>query len=454
MFSRYSILACVFLATGSCGKRQVANPPRVPFEAPAYWVWHRSSRLTGKELSELHHAGTKRLCWQAVECGWKDGKWDAVRISKSFPRPEGIAVIPVFRIKPDTAFLENPDAAKALGRLFTLWADGATYQELQIDLDCPVRLLDRYGKFLRELGEHVAPAEISITALASWPQHPDFLKLARSVRSMAPMFYDLYADAPGEVRENRFQPLADKRTRELIEAWSACPVPWQAGLPNFERVTLYDKDGKLAGHLRNWSHDRLFFHESLKASPLGEGVTLYQADRDCRLDGTEIPEGSKVIHRLPDAEVLASLQASAERAGAMGVIYFALPGPGMRAAYSAGHLAGHPAPRLEVCFDKSGAIVLSNRGGSDLPPNATTGGWRLEVKAEGMGKFRSGPPGEFARLTVPGNAPPELASNLVLHFSKLESGGSITSAALLTNGHSLRWSLAGTDMEGTVKPKE
>lgn len=423
-------------------------------EVPAYWVWHRSSELTEKEISELHHAGTKTLYWQAVECGWKDGKWDAVRISKALPQPDDITVLPVFRIKPETAFLETPDAAKALARLFTLWADGTNHPELQIDFDCPVRLLNSYGKFLRELGVALSPTKISITALASWPQHPDFPKLARSVESMAPMFYDLYTDTPGQVRQNRFQPLADEKTRALIEAWSACPVPWRAGLANFERASLYTAEGNLSGHLRSWSHDRLFFHDRLKGLPLGKGVTVYQAAAGCWLEGTKIPAKSKVIHRMPDEGILESLKASAERAGAAGVIYFALPGPGIKAAYSANHLAEKSAPELEVTITQDGAVVLKNQGGADLPANTSAGGWQLVLNTKAVGSFRSGPPGEFAQLTVPRDGLPEFSTSIIFHFSKLEIGRSLTSAPLLAEGHVPSWSIVGTAASGMAKISE
>ena len=154
-------------------------------DAPAYWVWHRSSSLTDGELQSLREAGVKRLYWQAFETGWDGKGWKSNRISSPQKVYEGLEVIPVFRMKPESAFLGSPDAPSLLARQVRLWSEGKVEPaEIQIDFDCPDRLLDDYAEFLTKLGVEISPVKVSITALASWPGRADFEKLARSVVSL------------------------------------------------------------------------------------------------------------------------------------------------------------------------------------------------------------------------------------------------------------------------------
>lgn len=410
-------------------------------EPPAFWVWHRSSDLSAAEVDSLKIAGTRTLYWHAVECEWKDSDWQAVRIAKPMRAIDGIRIIPVFRIKPNPEFLGSPAAVKSFRQLFERWADGNLFDELQLDFDCPDRMIDGYGKFLRSLCSEIAPVRISITALAGWPRQPGFEKLARSVTAMAPMFYDLFPDSQGDVMKRNFQAMADVKSKELIHEWAKCPVPWLAGLPNFERVSVFTGDGILSGHLRGWSHDGLFFNPSLQPVPLGNGVTFYQAEKSVTLYGTTIAGDSSVVHRMPDPEVLESLTRAAKEAGAAGVAYFALPGPGIQAAYSASHLAGKSISYLTLTAREDGSVILKNLGPRDLPSNPLR--WNLVMEADQVGTFRSAPPGEFAANNSDG--PAEVVTQVVLQFSKLPAGGSISSGRFIVRPEAVRWSVPGAE---------
>ena len=435
-----AILAMLCLWALSCGKRAPLTTV-TPMGPPSFWVWHRSSDLSAAELDSLKIAGTRRLYWHAVECEWKGGDWQAVRIAKPMQPIAGIQIIPVFRIKPNPEFLASPAAVKSFRLLFERWADENSFDELQLDFDCPDRMLDGYGKFLQNLGGEIEPVRISITALAGWPRHPGFEKLARSVSAMAPMFYDLFPDSPGDVMKRKFQALADVKSKELIHEWAKCPVPWLAGLPNFERISVFTGDGKLSGHLRGWSQDGLFFNPSLQPVPLENGVTFYQLDKPVTLYGTSIAVGSSVVHRMPEPAVLAALAQAAKEAGAAGLVYFTLPGPGIQAAFSAGHLAGKSISTLSLTAYRDGSVVLKNEGPGDLPSNPLR--WNLVMEADHAGTFRSAAPGDFASTLSEG--PAELVTRIVLQFSKLPAGGSISSGRLIVLPGAVRWSVPGTE---------
>ncbi len=443
MLHRLACLACLALLV-ACGKtktRWVRSGPPAP---PAFWVWHRSSPLTSAETSALKLANTRTLYWQAAECEWDDA-WKITRISAPLPPIDGLEIIPVFRLKPHTAFLGNPNAAQLLAREIRPWSP----REIQLDFDCPDRLLGGYTAFLQSLGAALTDVRISITALAAWPRHPSFDALARSVSSLAPMFYDLEADAPADVRALRFHPMADPSVADLIRLWKNCPSPWLAGLPNFERLSLYDSNGKLGGHLRAWDRDAVFLLSGMKAHPLGTGITVFEASKPIDLSGTQVPPGSVLLHRLPDAAALAQLASTAEQAGAACILYFALPGPGISAAYSASHLAHSAAtPLPSLVINTRGQVALKNPGPHDMPTRI----WELELHSDQPAAFTSASPGGFATAGGAEGIPAEFSNTIILRFSRLAAGESLVSGPLITKPDGLTWSIRGlTEKQSAIR---
>ena len=431
-----------------CDGRKVPEEHAGTMLPPAYWVWHRGSELNDAEVGVLHGTGIGKLYWQAAECRWEDGRWAFKRIAKPMAGAPGIRIVPVFRIEPQTAFLGTPDAAGRFAETIRRWlGEAAMPDEIQLDFDCPDRLMDRYARFLTDMGKEVAPAEISITALASWPRHPDFRKLAAAVDSFAPMFYDLEEDKPSDVRAGRFQSLADPAVKQHIARWSKCTKPWLAGLPNFERLSVFANDGVLIGHVRDWRDDALFFHPQLKRRDVLPGTAVFDPLEVFDLSGTRVAPGMGVVHRTPDAVELGRLVEAARDAGAAGIIWFALPGPGMRSAFSVPHLTHpHAGLNLELRVAGDGSVVLENPGPADLPPGA----WELRIRGGEPGSFRSASPGAFAELAQPDGLPAEMADSLVLRFARLPAGGSIVSGPLVTKNEGLVWRIDGATQEKPV----
>jgi hypothetical protein len=422
-------------------------------EPAAFWVWHRRSALTEREQATLRQAGCRVLYWQVAECEWKDGRWQSVVLARGGGGWGGGGVVPVFRLKPVYGFLgQRAAAAKALAARIGDWGGGpGALAEIQLDFDCPDRLLGEYAEFLGALGRQLAPTRISVTALAAWPAHPHFARLARSVSTLVPMFYDLAADSPAAVKGGNFKSLADPAAVAWIDRWKSCPVRWLAGLPNFERVSVFEAEGELVGHLRGWAHDPVLFHRGLAGRPAGPGVTDYAVTEPLTVADVQVHPGQRVVWRTVDDGGLAALQAAAERAGASGIVYFALPGPGLQAAFSPGHLQRGPGAvaQLEVGVTVRGAVVLKNTGAVDLPARAGDPaapgerGWRLEMQCSRRGAIRAASPGGFVAAKVPDGLPADEATRLVLYFSRLPSGDTITSGACLADPDAVTWRVIG-----------
>jgi hypothetical protein len=447
--SLLGLAACLLAA---CDRKPAPHVRRGPMEPPAFWVWHRSSPLKPAEVETLRANGVRTLSWQVAECGWKGKDWLVNRIAAPIDGGLDLRIVPVFRLKPDAGFLGAPGAAEALAKAVRAWhGKRAAPEEIELDFDCPARLLGNYAKFLRAFGKEVSPARVSVTALASWPRHPQFEQLADAVSSFHPMFYDLMADTAEEARDNRFQAMADEPVAVWMDSWKSCPKPWRAGLPSFERVTVFKADGTFIGHLRGWRPDEVFFHPSLKPAPLRNGVTLFEVTAAGNLAGTRIEPGMKVVHRAPDVGELASLTRAAERNGAEGIIWFALPGPGIPSALSAGqltHLKAAASPTLSL--ERNGVLRLENSGPADL----TTRMWELEIRSPQPAGFQSASPGEFAAVSIPDALPAELSTTLTLRFSQLRAGETIRSGPLIRDGAALTWSIRGLTAEQALKPAD
>ena len=443
---RHLLPACCCLLLAGCGKKPKVQAP----EPPSYWIWHRSSTLTPKETADLHRAGVLRVFWQVAECEWKNGRWAVTKISSPQPESESLTVTPVFRIKPGAAFLMDPASASRFVDEIRAWQGGLPSAEIQVDFDCPARLLGNYAAFLKTVGSGLAPSRISITALASWPGEPQFKKLATTVSALYPMFYDLEEDTPADVMAFRFQPIASRSVASWLKKWEDCPTPWFAGLPNFERVSLFSRTGKLIGHLRGWEPDAVFFHPYLTGKSLGNGVTLFSIDQPCRLNEYHLFPDQYLVHRMPDREILQWMGEAALRHHASGLIYFALPGPGIQATYTPIHLSSpHATVDLTLEVSGNGSVVLTNKGPADLPD----GFWTLTLKGQSGGDFRSASPQEFPRLSTPEDMPAEMATTLYLHFSRLRAEDSLKSGALLSHPEKVLWSIPNLIPERPIRDK-
>lgn len=222
--------------------------------------------------------------------------------------------------------------------------------------------------------------------------------------------------------------------------WGDCPVPWVAGLPNFERVSVFDADGKLVGHLRGWQHDPVFFHPALKARRMECGITRFDVVKPAVIDSCPLVPGMILVHRTCDPEVIETLRDASRRAGAAGVVFFTLPGPGIQAAFTATHLGttnGNREATPAFSIGTDGTVTLANPGPNDLP----AGLWELKIQSARPGAFQSASPGDFVESSPPDGLPAEMSRSLTLRFSKLPAGASITSGPLVTRQNGVTWEL-------------
>lgn len=433
----------------------------------SFWVWHRDHKLSQREIATLTQGGVQRVFWNVGTWEWRGG--DQKFASTEPPENaagDKIEIVPVIRLEAGAEQIESAEARAAILNLTENFVSKTKPKSIQIDYDCPDRLIPVYQQLLAEIRPKIEPTELSATALAGWARLDSFGGFKDSVDWLAPMFYDLWPDEPADVVAGKIRPLADPEATAMIEAWSACPVSWEAGLANFARVTLFSGDGDSIGHFPSWTWDAICFHPALQV--VGEpspGVTLLQATQSLVIRSTPIDAGSLLATRIPDRAILAEQQADARKSGARGVIWFRLPGPSVPAGLSAAdvlELGTDQSIEIDLSFEQPN-FVLKNRGTRDLPLRISgrhgdqDRGYQLEIDANGVARFNEAGAGDF--VLVRGHIEPESeepipvrissATRLTFWLSQLPAGAEMRSGFVSLKRDStladLRWRLDGGD---------
>ena len=391
----------------------------------AFWVWNRADPLTADERVRLRAARIKRLYWQVGELELHAGELVFRRTdassSASEPPGTGLEIIPVVRV---ATSLHSPEqfSGVALGRALRPVADAAPGRELQLDFDCPDRLLPIYAERLCTARQVADVRRLSITALAGWSEAPGAGALWPAVDAVCPMLYDTQLDpapVPGDPVSCRPTRLLDLEVfSRQLRSWSRCPIPWHAGLPVFARVTLYDPTGRSHGHLRAWDWADLVFNPALVLDrPVAGGTTVLRATRATRIGENPVPIGGYAAVRTAERQTVRAGLAQAQAAGARGAVLFRLPDPPspLRStgggwslpqvlallASSTGSAGAAPRLSLHRAEDGSERFVLRNDSDDDLPARfaANGRGYALELELPGEAPgWREALPGDFQRV--------------------------------------------------------
>lgn len=400
----------------------------------AFWVWHRRDPLTAKEKQALTPLRAL-LFWHMgeLDLSTSGGKW-------RWRDPVPVSSVPVIRIN-----IMGGDPFAQPGLVDSLAKLADAQGRLQIDCDCPDRLLTRYARFLKELRAKVPG--LSVTALAGWSRHPAFPALQEAAGELLPMFYDLTPDPPRIGPDAPPLPLLELKafTRQFAP-WKECKARWWAGLPNFSRMTLYDREGRFLGHPRNSSWDDVVFQRTLRfvAAP-GPGVVLLKAESDFMLNETPVKAGSTIAVRWVDATVLSQALEAVKESSAKGVALFRLPDSADISGWSISQLrtlADGTNQTTTLRLHRQGEqLVLKNESDADLPPRLKGDapldrGYALEIDAPEQ-IWREALAGDFWRVAA--HADPDgqavavavpLATRLTFWFSALRAGESVRSGLI------------------------
>lgn len=434
----------------------------------------------------LRSAGIRRLYWQAGELELRGGEFVFHRNAPTFDdaAQDGPEIVPVVRL---ATAIRSPEAfrGEALGRALRPVADTSQGRRIQLDFDCPDRLLPVYAERLRVARGVAEIRELTITALAGWSEAPGRAALFAAADAVFPMLYDAETDpVPGDDGKPRPVPLLDPaKLRARLESWRrGCQtIPWHAGLPAFARVTLYDERGRPRGHLRRWSWEDLVFHPALRLDrPPALGTTILRAERPVRIADSSLPSGGFLAARSTEPGVLREAVAAAENAGARSVVFFRLPESGAVPSLAQILALDSKPPRLRLGRDPANpaCLLLCNDSDADLPPRLSgpagerDRGYALEIESSvgNVRPWREALPGEFHRVNAhvfasadgrPAGAPIPLATRLTFWFSHLPAHAALRTGLVQlapdADPGALRYRVLGGDdgaRGGTWRPLE
>ena len=395
----------------------------------SFWVWNRSEPIASNERSALQTAGVTQLYWQAGELELHGtglvlrqtaGRLFDVKATDHLET--GLKIVPVVRV---STAIHSPEqfSGDALGAALRPLVDASPDGEVQIDFDCPDRLLPLYAERLRVARQVADIRRLTITALAGWAKVPSAAQLWLVVDAIYPMLYDTQVDPahtsgdPSPCHPRRL--LDPDALAASLRDWQHCPVPWYAGLPVFTRVTLYDSTGRSQGHLRSWDWEDLVFNSTLVLDrPPSGGTTVLRATRPVRVGQNQVVANGYVAVRTAErAAIFEGIVRAAATAGGRGVVLFRLPDPPSPfqptgAGWSLSQVLAllppasattNPAPRLKLrrAGDGTDRWTLSNDSDQDLPPRFDEAGrgYGLELELAGGGPgWREALSGEFHRV--------------------------------------------------------
>lgn len=407
----------------------------------SYWVWHRTAALTEAERGELARQKVDTLYWHAGLLENQRGAW---HWREKNPLPAATTeskIVPVLRLENQGPEPFAGEQTGALVEAVAATARRAGSDEVQLDFDCPDRLLGAYATALAEIAKAVP--RLSITALGGWIRRAEWPRIEGAVAEIFPMLYDLRADPPGVDEQHAPPPLLDPEIVDgFIREWNRCGKPWRVGLPAMPRVSVFDGSGRARGQVRNWSWDALCFNTHLaNVGPVAPGVALLRAEVDLRLGNSAVARGSLVACRWPERAALAHVLKTARASAARGVVFFRLPDGSDASGWSLGQLRvlsdeNAREPTLTLRRSTNEQWELMNVSDIDLAPrlSGTAGpldrGYALEIDAPAA-VWREAVAGDFWQ--VRSHADPEtkserpspipLATRLTFWFSHLRAGG-------------------------------
>lgn len=353
----------------------------------AFWAWRNQTPREADTRRAIEITRARALFLHAGQIDYQQGKLPRIRaVTGALPRNVDLHFVyngtPSLLSKLES--IDEQALASALSNAFDedvarAGREGTRVVGLQVDIDVPTRLLDRYGQTLKALRSRLQPGtQLSITGLPTWMQSREILPTLAQVDFWVPQFYG--AEAP-ERLEQRI-PISSStsvgiqvgRARELNK-------PFYAGLAAFSWAMLYDPSGSLITLRGDMDPAALASDPNLELMSeepfeVGEWRLQYKARSDGVTEGLPMQAGDILVLDVPSSE---SLRTSARRvrelAGEklLGICVFRLPALEDPATLTVNEVAAalqdrESAPNITIDVrrkEKSGHVVwfnLENQG--------------------------------------------------------------------------------------------
>lgn len=244
---RLFLLACLCVCAG-CRREE---PPAFKGLTHAAYVWRQGwdaaavASLTAGELP----AEVGELSVLVGECGLGQPPravrppWPQLLATG---RPVSLAV----RIGTGSALggPQEPDLREGVGLLkeglAAARAAGLEVTQVQLDFDCPVRLLSAYAERLREFKQATPGLMVTITALPSWLQAPGCAQLFQTVDGFT---LQVHASQRPKAKAPTRLVTAVEALRWIEQTETLYHRPFRVALPTYAYVACYARSGTFLG---------------------------------------------------------------------------------------------------------------------------------------------------------------------------------------------------------------
>jgi len=345
------------LALGAAGCREQAAPRPAPLTHAAY-VWRQGwdPAAVASLADRAWPAGLTELNVLVGECGLGVA---GRRVVPPWPALRGTGKTVSLSVRIGTRQAlggpAEPDLAEGLTLLRQGWeearAAGVTIASVQVDFDCPSRLLSAYADRIAAAKRAWPEVRLTVTTLPTWLKEPGFGRLIAAADGWTLQLHATH-------RPNLAKPVplfAEAEALGWIEQAEMFGRPFRIALPTYAYLACYSAAGAYLG---------------------------------VRAESAELPKGTARTQVLPadPAQVVRLLGRLADRRHALvlGIDWFRLPFPGDRQNWTmAGWsqvIACQPMPTAcspELRVDGALAdIAVVNATGQPLPLPAVEVAWR------------------------------------------------------------------------------
>ncbi|MBS1709393.1 MAG: DUF3142 domain-containing protein [Armatimonadetes bacterium] len=309
-------------------RRPWRKPP--PFQV-SYWYWQTPFTLDAKLAGQLREMGVRQLFVRAGT--WStDGKNIVLVAPQQYGK--GCDAFPVHLVfnadSGVTRHFEDLDNAKVarqiadriVARVDQARKAGVLVVGVQLDIDCPTRLLPKYADIVSRIRRddpllaRKGGLQFSVTGLTSWLGSAGVTSLGRQLDFMVPQAYEGVTGRTVDDVRPVFDP--DTLRRGLWQAESL-PCPYWFGVPAYGHAFLFDDKGQLVSTYRGLEaqdalrHPKFQLEAAYPASRTGKRVEL---EKDWV--GEELAEfravqpaadgrglGYRLVYTLPSPELVA-----------------------------------------------------------------------------------------------------------------------------------------------------
>ena len=246
-----------------------------PLDVGLYY-WHTPFSVSSDQAVSLQRMGVSTLYVRAGDFVQREGTCQLAE-QQTWPSPVAqIPVVLVLRVSDPVSKLfdsDDPVRRKALAEgaetaLKRASEAGVPVVGLQIDADCPTRLLPAYAKRLAELRADLDAGttwresySFSATALPTWLDSPDARMLADAVDFLVPQFYE---GRPFRTLDD-IKPIGDLDAFPSgLRAAERLGTPMRVGIPAYGHALLFDENGMAVASYQGVGVGEAMRHPSLK----------------------------------------------------------------------------------------------------------------------------------------------------------------------------------------------